>query len=378
MKKRNKKITFVFQTGRKKKLKSNEKFAKDMFYTYFNFSEEFETEIIEFRNFKHTPINKFFLIFEREVIRRFFKIPAYWVFLTSKENFLKLKSSDAIILSTNRVASSVLPMLLLIKLIKRKVNVTFFVLGLYASLPKFKIFRIFQSFYYFLLFSVANNILFIGEGEYEHAIKKNKWFKKKFHYAPFGIDLSFWKNNKNDIEFENKKGILFVGNDSNRSFETVIQLSRQLKEYEFTFVTNEIFEEDVGSNVTLHNGSWGSPALSDSELKELYQKSKLTIIPLKDTIQPSGQSVALQSMAAGTPVLITDIEGLWDKRNLINNENIVLLNSNDIEEWKSKILKLYPDSNKLSNISKNGVECVTKNFDMDNFYKQIKDNIPNL
>ena len=85
MKKRNKKITFVFQTGRKKKLKSNEKFAKDMFYTYFNFSEEFETEIIEFRNFKHTPINKFFLIFEREVIRRFFKIPAYWVFLTSKE-----------------------------------------------------------------------------------------------------------------------------------------------------------------------------------------------------------------------------------------------------------------------------------------------------
>ena len=83
-------------------------------------------------------------------------------------------------------------------------------------------------------------------------------------------------------------------------------------------------------------------------------------------------------MAAGTPVLITDIEGLWDKRNLINNENIVLLNSNDIEEWKSKILKLYLDSNKLSNISKNGVECVTKNFDMDNFYKQIKDNIPNL
>ena len=162
MKKRNKKITFVFQTGRKKKLKSNEKFAKDMFYTYFNFSEEFETEIIEFRNFKHTPINKFFLIFEREVIRRFFKIPAYWVFLTSKENFLKLKSSDAIILSTNRVASSVLPMLLLIKLIKRKVNVTFFVLGLYASLPKIKIFKIFQSFYYFLLFSVANNVLFIG------------------------------------------------------------------------------------------------------------------------------------------------------------------------------------------------------------------------
>ena len=62
-----------------------------MFYTYFNFSEEFETEIIEFRNFKHTPINKFFLIFEREVIRRFFKIPQHIGFYASlPKSFLLL------------------------------------------------------------------------------------------------------------------------------------------------------------------------------------------------------------------------------------------------------------------------------------------------
>ena len=40
----------------------------------------------------------------------------------------------------------------------------------------------------------------------------------------------------------------------------------------------------------------------------------MTIIPLKNSIQPSGQSVALQSMACGTPVVITETFGFWDKK----------------------------------------------------------------
>ena len=72
-----KKITlYSKQEGRKPK--SNEKVCK-RYVLYILKSCEFETEIIEFRNFKHTLIINF-LIFEREVIRRFFKIPAYWVF----------------------------------------------------------------------------------------------------------------------------------------------------------------------------------------------------------------------------------------------------------------------------------------------------------
>ena len=35
-------------------------------------------------------------------------------------------------------------------------------------------------------------------------------------------------------------------------------------------------------------------------------------MPLVETLQPSGQSVALQSMSMGLPVLITKTEGFWD------------------------------------------------------------------
>jgi len=373
MSKKNKKITFVYQTGRASKLDSKTSYAKEMFYTYFNFTDEFDTEIIEFTNFgtERTLINRFFLVFEREVIRRFFKIPVYWSFLTTKDNFKKLFKSDAIILSTNRVASSVLPMLILIKLLKRKVNVSFFVLGLYSSRPKYFILRFFQSIYYNILFLVSNNIFFIGEGEYLFAKKQNKFFSKKFQYTPFGIDVDFWRT-KNQPEAIEKKGILFVGNDSNRNFDTVLEVSKELKNIDFTFVTNQISDSDIGSNVTLYQGTWGDPAISDPELKLLYQKNKLTIIPLKESLQPSGQSVALQSMAVGTPVLITKTVGIWDNKRLVDNKNILFLQNDNPKEWKDKILSVYDDDEKLEKVSINSVKCVEENFNLDQFYNEIK------
>ena len=57
-------------------------------------------------------------------------------------------------------------------------------------------------------------------------------------------------------------------------------------------------------------------AIDDLELRNIYQNAKLTIIPLKDSLQPSGQSVALQSIACGTPVIITHTSGFWDKKTL--------------------------------------------------------------
>ena len=55
----------------------------------------------------------------------------------------------------------------------------------------------------------------------------------------------------------------------------------------------------------------------------LYHDADLTIIPLIDTLQPSGQSVALQSIVCGTPVLITKTSGFWDPTKFKNKINIM-------------------------------------------------------
>ena len=53
--------------------------------------------------------------------------------------------------------------------------------------------------------------------------------------------------------------------------------------------------------------------MEDKEIKKIYGECRFTILPLREAIQPSGQSVTLQSISCGTPVLITKTKGFWDE-----------------------------------------------------------------
>ena len=78
-------------------------------------------------------------------------------------------------------------------------------------------------------------------------------------------------------------------------------------------------------NIKHIKGSWRSGILTDVQILDEYKKADLVIIPLSETTQPSGQSVALQSMSSGTPVLITRTKGFWDEINFINKKIYFLL-----------------------------------------------------
>ena len=109
-------------------------------------------------------------------------------------------------------------------------------------------------------------------------------------------------------------------------------------------------------------------------MKGEYQKAFLTIIPLKNSLQPSGQSVSLQSIACGTPVLITKTEGFWDNKGFIDSENIHFAKTNNPLLWKDKILEIFNMSNQdYENISKNGRNLIVKNYSLDKFSQQIEE-----
>ena len=71
----------------------------------------------------------------------------------------------------------------------------------------------------------------------------------------------------------------------------------------------------------------------------MYKKALITIIPLKDSFQPSGQSVCLQSMCVGTPVLISKTKGVWDT-NLFKDQENIYFADNSISDWSQKIDKI--------------------------------------
>ena len=109
------------------------------------------------------------------------------------------------------------------------------------------------------------------------------------------------------------------------------------------------------------------------ELRNIYQNAKLTIIPLKDSLQPSGQSVALQSIACGTPVIITHTSGFWDKKNFKNKKNIFFAENNKIETWIEIINSiLNMEKNDLVKLTENGIDVVLNNYDLKVFNEKIE------
>ena len=98
------------------------------------------------------------------------------------------------------------------------------------------------------------------------------------------------------------------------------------------------------------------------DIKKLYNHSRLVFLPLADTLVASGQSVAMQSMTAGTPVIISKTTGFWDFENFINKENIFFVEDNSVQSWVDNINSIYDDCETLDKVAKNGQKLIIKNI----------------
>ena len=103
----------------------------------------------------------------------------------------------------------------------------------------------------------------------------------------------------------------------------------------------------------------------------MYSQSKLTIIPLKNSLQPSGQSVALQSMSMNTPVIITQTDGFWDVENFKHKENIYFIDKNKVSDWEIAIEELENDEKIYQKIQINAKSLIDQKFNTLEFGKNL-------
>lgn len=367
-------ILYVFGNGRKDRIEMNNTDSKEFFYGYFSLKNDYQnTDFIEMLPiYSNKKDYKIILEVTDKILRKISNLPFFFHLIVSYENFKKIKNSTHIIATNDRLGLSILPIYLVAKLLSKK-KLTVIVMGLFSKPRSNLIIYFFQKLFLKLFILVTNKFIFLGEGEYKHAVGLYPAYLKKFEIVPFGVNTKFWIN-KNTKNFEYCDYILFVGNDGNRDYESLIKIVNNNKELKFVIVTNQIRPESFSqNNFKLFTGDWYNTSLTDNELKKLYTNAKFTILPLKDSFQPSGQSVCLQSMSTGTPVIITKTKGFWDKNNFVNNKNIIFLDSNNINEWSNQMKKLYYDKGVLEALSLNSIKTVEENFDENNFINKMKE-----
>ena len=356
------KITYIFSKGRIKRVADSD-YAEDFFYGYRYLNQEnFQLEIIEFKKLK-----KFFKTIEHK-ISKVFSLPLYVFSLINQKNIKILKNSDYLFLVSESVGFAALPLLILLK--KRyNIHSSMFVMGLYSKKINYKYFKSIHFLLIKLLTSYLDKLYFLGYREYEIAHKHLKSQTKLIH-LPFYIDTNFWKDD--EYRLQSKEKILFIGNDGNRDFDLLVSIAKRMKHRNFIFVSsNSKLTSLEIENVEIIKGNWSDEYLSDKRIREIYSSSRMVILPLKESTQPSGQSVTLQAMSMGVPVIISLTSGFWDNEKFTDEVNIFFEKENNLDSWEKKIDSLFNEVHKLKYVSTNSAELIANNFDIKSFNEFI-------
>jgi glycosyltransferase involved in cell wall biosynthesis len=174
-----------------------------------------------------------------------------------------------------------------------------------------------------------------------------------------GIDTNFWTPKPFEPEY-----ILALGNDSQRDYQTLLDAAKHVS-FPFLLITRKYVPDDLPSNVTLLSGDMRQEIISDVALREIYRKAACVVIPLLETLQPSGQSVCLQAMACGIPVIMTNTSGIWDATKLHDGVNILLVSVGGTSQIITHIEKLLSDRKYSQTIAENGLQLTLNEWNME-------------
>ena len=341
-------IKYIFKSGRKIRLNSSDDYPEEFFYGYNYFKNKgIKVDLIEEKDlylFDKRGIEDYF----NKLLNLLIDFPFYhFIKLIRKNNLTLLNDSNIILVSTNSMGLA-LGLLKNLGFIKKPV--LFLAMGIIpigANFLKVK-------FYKFLLKNM--HVICLSKKEKNYLVKKLD--NRNIFYLPFGIDNKYWKPNLKDTKIKNY--VFAIGNDYSRDWITLIN------SWDIDFPKLKIFTsssiETNKENVEIIRAEWGKQIFTDNEIKNLYLQASFVIIPLKDTIQPSGQSCCLQAMACGKPVIMSKIKGLWDGKSLENGKNIIFVQPGSTISLKKAIKKLIYNKTLQKKLSLNGKLLVDKKF----------------
>ena len=361
---KSRKVAFIFKRGRKSRLNQGaifDNFPSDFFYGYIELKAQgFPVDILDEDDLNINMTANYIL----RVINHF----TYYLFglnfqyialLSQRKNLHKLNQFSELVVTTNALGLT-FAFMKKIGLLKPKIIIIGMGLG---DLMKNKVRKWFLE---KLLRSITT--LLISKSELDF-FKNSLHSTIDLHYLPFGVDSDFWTP-ISDIESENNSYILSIGNDSNRDYHTLISAWKD--SYPQLKIVTKLPISAENRNIEIIAGDWREQLISDKKILELIQNSMFVIIPINPTLQPSGQSVCLQSMSCSKAVIISNIKGIWDKELLIKDKNIKLSPCNDVTALSRDIEYFLAHPDYVKALGKEANKTVKENFRIELMANSLK------
>jgi glycosyltransferase involved in cell wall biosynthesis len=212
-----------------------------------------------------------------------------------------------------------------------------------------------------------DHVFFLGEYDRQQAILRYGLPEERTSLFRFGVDTDFWTPQENRCE----EDIIFsAGSDPKRDFATLINASIGTNIHILT--RQRLTIPAAKPNIHLVRGSYHQAAISDIELRNMYRKAAIVVVPLRDVNQPTGCSVTLQAMACGKPVVLSRIRGLWDPEVLISGENCILVPPGDSEALSEAVESLRSDETLRQRIGSAARKTAAAHFSMERMNNDVE------
>jgi len=171
----------------------------------------------------------------------------------------------------------------------------------------------------------------------EYLEKSAPFLKDKIYPVPLGVDTNYYK----PVYKDRKNYILSVGRDNGRDYKTIIETAVLMPEIEFQIVCSRRNLEnidDIPKNVKIF---YDLPFL---ELNRKYQEAKILLLithndSFVDGADCSGQTVLLDAMANGLPIIVSRKEYLTDY--VIDKKEAIFVDFYNSSKIKTAIESLW-------------------------------------
>ena len=181
-------------------------------------------------------------------------------------------------------------------------------------------------------------IVLYGPGELPGLAALDARLRRRLHVDRFGVDTGFWTPGAAEAANE----VVAIGNDGHRDWETLVRAAPDVPA-QVRILTRHDRPARLPANVTWQEADWHRRILADDEIRAIYRNAAAVVVPVRETRQPSGQSVTLQAMACARPVVLSRTEGLWAKASLRDGENVSLVPPGDAAALAAAVRALLDD-----------------------------------
>ncbi len=215
------------------------------------------------------------------------------------------------------------------------------------------------------MYGNADKLIAVSEDTRNVLIQNYGVDSSKIELIHCGVDLKRFKRDEKIQKFENS--LLFVGRlDKRKGIDFLIKalplVKKEIPNVKLFVIGSKKMPKNL-ENFIRKNGMEQDIELLgfvQESLSEWYNHCQITTVP---SVFEGLGIVALESMACGTPVVASDVDGL---RSIIeNNKNGILVEYNNKEELANQIVRLLKTPLLRKKFSKNGLKTVKEKFDMD-------------